>query len=114
MRRQCHRTLGVFVLGSRSVREKVKIRVQVFKPADACIVVEYIPEQDRFAGEVELQRGAVIARSTQIVVPMLQRFNGDQLRSWQGECPEHVQRGSVQRSEEHTSELQSLAYLVCR
>src|SRR5205823_14811291 len=33
--------------------------------------------------------------------------NGD--RSWQGDG-----RGAMSRSEEHTSELQSLAYLVCR
>src|SRR2546425_9519412 len=29
-------------------------------------------------------------------------------------CIVHVYKGSTRRSEEHTSELQSLAYLVCR
>src|SRR2546425_9555551 len=33
---------------------------------------------------------------------------------WQRLAPARLLRGQLERSEEHTSELQSLAYLVCR
>src|SRR2546425_3636017 len=38
------------------------------------------------------------------------RLGGGQLP----DAPAQQQRGRIERSEEHTSELQSLAYLVCR
>src|SRR2546425_9720971 len=42
---------------------------------------------------------------------MARRFISGRLRD---EAPRHHRRRRVRRSEEHTSELQSLAYLVCR
>src|SRR2546425_4280479 len=39
---------------------------------------------------------------------------GTEIMDLSPDRPEGVPAGSLQRSEEHTSELQSLAYLVCR
>src|SRR2546425_4734489 len=47
-------------------------------------------------------------------VPRLERGEGRDVGDEIGDREEHVGRGVVLRSEEHTSELQSLAYLVCR
>src|SRR5438270_8621120 len=109
MRRQCHRAPGVLLLRSRRVREKVKIRVQILEPANVCIPVKYVSKQDRLAGEVELQWRAIATRATQIVIPVLQGFNGDQLRSWQSECPEHVQRRGV-KTQDMQHEVRAVTY----
>src|SRR2546425_9277110 len=78
--------------------------------------------------ELEIQFLPLEQSVTRLLAPDTYRSLQDRLRSKRGEIDDLARRagllrpvlamvsffGLVQRSEEHTSELQSLAYLVCR
>src|SRR3712207_7882603 len=69
------------------------------------------------AGELE-RPGAVRGRVAGAYLGGLDHAVGPALAGWQEVAPrdqvEHVPPGAVRRSEEHTSELQSRQFLVCR
>src|SRR2546423_7912676 len=87
--------LAKITLGS--VLSKDQIRAALFSPED----IEYSTAQDDFCMEVMLQAARFLLRKN----PQRKVF-------LDGRTFSH--RYQIDRSEEHTSELQSLAYLVCR
>src|SRR5687767_15570460 len=74
------------------------------------MMIDGVIEDSEIIGEVEIEKGSKISNS-KIVGPVKVGHNVIVSNSLIGP---HVSIYQGSRSEEHTSELQSLAYLVCR